>query len=168
MSDPANAKYGQHLSAEEVEELVKPTKETTELVHEWLSENGILPSYNSAKDWITVNLPVSKLEQLLDTEYHIFEHKDGAKVARAPTWSLPNHLHDHIDTIQPTNSFFRARHQASDAFVDAGFVAADPSLKHYPTNSEIGAVCNTSSVTPFCFETLYKTKGYKVGIVSHL
>ncbi|KAI1369941.1 tripeptidyl-peptidase 1 precursor [Xylaria arbuscula] len=161
VSDPANAKYGQHLSAEEVEELVKPTKETTELVHEWLSENGILPSYNSAKDWITVNLPISKLEQLLDTEYHVFEHADGAKVARAPTWSLPRHLHDHIDTIQPTNSFFRARHQASDAFVDAGFVAADPSLKHYPSNSEIGAVCNTSSVTPQCFETLYKTKGYK-------
>ncbi|KAK5626302.1 hypothetical protein RRF57_002017 [Xylaria bambusicola] len=160
VSDPEHPKYGQHLSADEVKELVKPTKETTELVHEWLSENGIMPSYNSAKDWITVNLPVSKIESLLDTEYHIFEHKDGAKVARAPSWFLPNHLHDHIDTIQPTNSFFRARAQASDAFVDVG-ILTDPNLKHYPTSSGIGAVCNTSSVTPQCFETLYKTKGYK-------
>ncbi|KAI0514963.1 tripeptidyl-peptidase 1 precursor [Xylaria bambusicola] len=160
VSDPDHPNYGQHLSSDEVEELVKPTKETTELVHEWLSDNGIVASYNSAKDWITVDLPVSKLESLLDTEYHIFEHKDGAKVARAPSWSLPAHLHDHIDTIQPTNSFFRARNQASDAFVDVG-ILADPNLKHYPTNSGIGAVCNTSSVTPQCFETLYKTKGYK-------
>ncbi|TGJ88499.1 hypothetical protein E0Z10_g359 [Xylaria hypoxylon] len=162
VSDPAHSKYGQHLSADEVEELVKPTKETSDLVHEWLGDNGIVPaSYSAAKDWITVSLPVSEIEKLLGTEYHIFEHKDGSKVARAPSWSLPRHLHDHIDTIQPTNSFFRARKQASQAFVDSS-IFSDPSLKkQYPTNSDIGAVCNTSSVTPQCFETLYKTKGYK-------
>ncbi|KAI0459075.1 tripeptidyl-peptidase 1 precursor [Xylaria acuta] len=161
VSDPAHPKYGHHLSADEVEELVKPTKETSDLVHEWLGDNGIVPSsYSAAKDWITVALPIGDIERLLDTEYHIFEHKDGAKVARAPSWSLPNHLHNHIDTIQPTNSFFRARGHASEAFDDTG-IFSDPSLKHYPTNSEIGAVCNTSSVTPQCFETLYKTKGYK-------
>ncbi|TRX95570.1 hypothetical protein FHL15_003528 [Xylaria flabelliformis] len=161
VSDPAHQKYGQHLSADEVEELVKPTKETSDLVHEWLGDNGIVPSsYSAAKDWITVTLPISDIERLLNTEYHIFQHKDGSKVARAPSWSLPNHLHDHIDTIQPTNSFFRARSHASQAFVDTG-ILSDPSLKSYPTSPEIGAVCNTSSVTPQCFETLYKTKGYK-------
>lgn len=141
---------------------MKPTQETSDLVHEWLGDNGIVPSsYSAAKDWINVAIPVSDIERLLDTEYHIFEHTDGSKVARAPSWSLPRHLHSHIDTIQPTNSFFRARGQASEAFVDSG-VLADPSLKTYPVSSEIGAVCNTSSVTPQCFETLYKTKGYKV------
>ncbi|KAI1183607.1 tripeptidyl-peptidase 1 precursor [Nemania serpens] len=160
VSDPAHSRYGQHLTAEEVEEFVKPTKETSDLVHEWLGDHGIVPSsYSAAKDWITVALPISDIERLLDTEYHIFEHKDGSRVARAPSWSLPSHLHAHIDTIQPTNSFFRARGQSSQALVDFG-VIADPSLKHYPTGSEIGAVCNTSSVTPQCFETLYKTKGY--------
>lgn len=152
------------MSADQVEELVKPTKETSDLVHEWLGDNGIVPSsYSAAKDWITVSLPISEVERLLDTEYHIFEHKDGAKVARAPAWSLPNHLHDHIDTIQPTNSFFRARAQGSQAIVDLG-IMPEAEAKHYPSNPEIGAVCNTSSVTPQCFETLYKTKGYKVGI----
>jgi tripeptidyl-peptidase-1 len=155
------------LSADEVDELVKPTKETSDLVHEWLGDNGIVPSsYSAAKDWIVVSLPISAIEQLLDTEYHVFEHKDGAKVARAPSWSLPNHLHAHIDTIQPTNSFFRARASASEAFADKSN-RFDPSLSHgYPTSSPIGAVCNTSSVTPQCFETLYKTKGYKVGTSS--
>ncbi|KAI0391758.1 tripeptidyl-peptidase 1 precursor [Xylariaceae sp. FL0594] len=162
VSDPSHPKYGQHLSAEDVEKLVKPTKETSDLVHEWLESNGVKPtSYSAAGDWITVKLPISQIEQLLDTEYHVFEHKDGAKVARAPTWSLPNHLHDHIDTIQPTNSFFRARTHSSEAFTDKSNLF-DPSLSHgYPTGSPIGAVCNASSVTPQCFETLYKTKGYK-------
>ncbi|KAI1435429.1 tripeptidyl-peptidase 1 precursor [Xylaria sp. CBS 124048] len=161
VSDPDHPKYGQHLSAEEVEEFVKPTKQTSDLVHEWLGSNGIVPtSYSAAKDWITVSLPVSAIEQLLNTEYHIFEHEDGSKVARAPSWSLPKHLHDHIDTIQPTNSFFRARAQASQAFVDVGVIPG-PDVKPYPTDSEIGAVCNVTSVTPQCFETLYQTKGYK-------
>ncbi|KAI1270798.1 tripeptidyl-peptidase 1 precursor [Xylaria sp. FL0933] len=161
VSDPAHPKYGQHLSADDVEKLVKPTQETSDLVHEWLGDNGIVPaSYSAAKDWITVTLPVSQIEKLLDTEYHIFEHEDGAKVARAPAWSLPNHLHDHIDTIQPTNSFFRARHQASDAVIDAG-ILINPKIQSYPTGSGISAVCNNASVTPQCFETLYKTKGYK-------
>ncbi|KAI0966227.1 tripeptidyl-peptidase 1 precursor [Xylaria arbuscula] len=161
VSDPAHSKYGQHLSAEDVEKLVKPTKQTSDLVHEWLGDNGIVPeSYSAAKDWVTVRLPVSQIEELLNTEYHIFEHEDGAKVARAPSWSLPNHLHDHIDTIQPTNSFFRAHQQASDIVVDAG-VLPQPKIESYPTGSGISAVCNNASVTPQCFETLYQTKGYK-------
>ncbi|KAI1630893.1 tripeptidyl-peptidase 1 precursor [Biscogniauxia mediterranea] len=159
VSDPDHPRYGSHFSADEVKELVKPTDETLDLVHEWLGDNGIVPTaYSSAKDWITVSLPVEAIEQLLDTEYHIYEHKEGGKVARAPTWSLPAHLHERIDTIQPTNSFFRARaekfdHVETPIYIDSHYT---PSL-----NSTLNAVCNVSSVTPECFQTLYSTKGYK-------
>ncbi|KAI1477365.1 tripeptidyl-peptidase 1 precursor [Daldinia eschscholtzii] len=159
VSDPDHPRYGQHLSADEVKELVKPTDETLDLVHEWLADNGVTPSgYSSAKDWITVSLPVETVERLLDTEYHIYEHKDGGVVARAPKWSLPLHLHDRIDTIQPTNSFFRAHaekfdHIEAPVYIDAQYTP--------PTNENISAVCNISSVTPECFQTLYGTKGYK-------
>lgn len=142
-----------------MKELVKPTDETLDLVHEWLDANGVTPSgYSSAKDWIMVTLPLGDIERLLDTEYHVYEHKDGGVVARAPKWSLPLHLHDRIDTIQPTNSFFRARAQKFD-HVEAP-VYTDP---HYtpPSNETLNAVCNVSSVTPECFQTLYSTKGYK-------
>ncbi|OTB11951.1 hypothetical protein K445DRAFT_321668 [Daldinia sp. EC12] len=159
VSDPDHPRYGQHLSADDVKELVKPTDETLDLVHEWLADNGVTPSgYSSAKDWITVSLPVETVERLLDTEYHIYEHKDGGVVARAPKWSLPLHLHDRIDTIQPTNSFFRAHaekfdHIEAPVYIDAQYTP--------PTNENISAVCNISSVTPECFQTLYGTKGYK-------
>lgn len=159
VSDPDHQRYGKHLSAAEVNELVKPTNETLDLVHEWLEDNGISPSgYSSAKDWITVTLPVSAIERLLDTEYHVFEHKDGGVVARAPKWSLPLHLHEHVDTIQPTNSFFRARAEKFD-HVEAP-IYIDPKYTP-PSNETLNAVCNVSSVTPECFQTLYSTKGYK-------
>ncbi|KAI1372962.1 tripeptidyl-peptidase 1 precursor [Hypoxylon crocopeplum] len=159
VSDPDHHRYGHHLSADEVKELVKPTDETLDLVHEWLDANDITPSaYSSAKDWIMVSLPVSSIERLLDTEYHVYEHKDGGLVARAPKWSLPLHLHDRIDTIQPTNSFFRARAQKFDHIEAPVYI--DPQYKP-PTDEALNAVCNVSSVTPECFQTLYSTKGYK-------
>ncbi|KAI1265446.1 tripeptidyl-peptidase 1 precursor [Xylariaceae sp. FL1019] len=160
VSDPSDSRYGQHLSADEVNQLVKPTDETSNLVHEWLGDNGIVPeSYSAANDWITVSLPVSAIEQLLDTEYHLYEHSDGNVVARAPAWSLPSHLHAHIDTIQPTNSFFRAKKEVSNHMAD--FSYDDPSLHDSGSTTPVGLACNISTVTPQCFQELYQTKGYK-------
>ncbi|KAK7957178.1 uncharacterized protein PG986_006400 [Apiospora aurea] len=159
VSDPAHARYGQHLSQQEVKDLVKPSDEALDLVHEWLQDNGVAPAgYSTAKDWISVTLPVDKIESLLDTKYHTYEHADGSRVARTSKWSLPAHLHDHIDTIQPTTSFFRARAERFDHVLDAGWI---PPAYTPPSNSTLNKVCNISSVTPECFQTLYGTKGYK-------
>ncbi|KAF2641763.1 tripeptidyl-peptidase 1 precursor [Massarina eburnea CBS 473.64] len=159
VSDPDHQRYGNHLSADEVDQLVKPTKETSHLVGEWLSDNGVTDvDYNSAKDWITVSIPVEFAERLLDTEYHNYQHKDGSIVARTTRWSLPRHLHSHIDTIQPTTSFFRSAPQAA-TYMSLG--AVEPEGYKKPNNTEIAKVCNVTSVSPECFATLYKTKGYK-------
>ncbi|KAF2132361.1 tripeptidyl-peptidase 1 precursor [Dothidotthia symphoricarpi CBS 119687] len=159
VSDPDHPRYGQHLSGDEVDALVAPTSETYKLVHEWLAENGIKDlGYSSAKDWIVVHLPIEMVERLLDTEYHNYKHEDGSVVARTTAWSLPRHLHDHIDAIQPTTSFFRgAAHAAT--YVDKAVTV--PASYKAPTNQTIASVCNVTSVTPECFQTLYSTKGYK-------
>ena len=161
VSDPDHSRYGQHLSAEEVDELVRPTSQTHDLVHDWLQENGIELenlSYSTAKDWIIVHLPIEQVEKLIDTEYHNYKHHDGSVVARATSWSLPSHLHDHIDTIQPTTSFFRAEKNIA-TYIEGG--AEIPQGYKTPSNQTIAAVCNATSVTPQCFETLYQTKDYK-------
>ncbi|KAF1842301.1 tripeptidyl-peptidase 1 precursor [Cucurbitaria berberidis CBS 394.84] len=161
VSDPDHARYGKHLSADEVDELVAPSSETHNLVHDWLRENGIDMEhlgYSSAKDWVIVHLPIEMVESLLDTEYHNYKHKDGSVVARATKWSLPRHLHDHIDAIQPTTSFFRGAPR------DATWVsetAEVPASYQTPKNGSIASVCNVTSVTPECFQTLYSTKWYK-------
>ena len=107
VSDPRHARYGHHLSAAEVHDLITPSVDTIHLVETWLAEHGIAHHvYNPAKDWITVSVPVRKAEQMLDATYTSFQHDNGAVLHRTTRWSLPAHLHKHIDDVQPTTSFF--------------------------------------------------------------
>ena len=41
VSDPTHQRYGNHLTADEVNELVKPTGISLGLVIDWLAEHGI-------------------------------------------------------------------------------------------------------------------------------
>ncbi|KAA6407690.1 MAG: tripeptidyl peptidase [Lasallia pustulata] len=53
--DPSHHCYSQHLTSAEMDELVKPSDDALELVHDWLLDNGIERhrlEYNSAKNWI--------------------------------------------------------------------------------------------------------------------
>ena len=144
--------------------MVKPTEDALHVVHEWLAVYGIETSeltYSPARDWIRVRLPVDQIESLLDTEYFIFVHaEDGSEIIRAPVWSLPKHLHEHIVTIQPTNSFFRPKPvlKLSKPFLDADITR----LPSPPTDATIAAACNVSLVTPSCLRTLYGTVNYTV------
>lgn len=115
VSDPDHPRYGQHLAVEEVHDLVAPSEEALDLVHEWLLTNGVKElGYSAAKDWINIYIDVGSAERLLDTEYSVYEHEDGGHLVRTSQWSLPKHLHDLIDTIQPTNSFMRSSPQSTD------------------------------------------------------
>lgn len=70
VSDPAHARYGQHLSKEEVEALVAPHPDSLSAVNDWLAgfnfkEEELIRS--PAKDWITIKVPVRMAEKMLDT-----------------------------------------------------------------------------------------------------
>ena len=70
VSDPDHERYGQHLSKSEVEDLVAPHQESVELVNEWLGTFGIDEDSlvrSPARDWVTVRVPVSLAEKMLDT-----------------------------------------------------------------------------------------------------
>jgi len=70
VSDLEQLRYGQYLSADEVHELLKPSNDTLDLVHNWLFEHDIDASqleYSPAQDWIKVTLPVETVERILDT-----------------------------------------------------------------------------------------------------
>jgi tripeptidyl-peptidase I len=183
VSDPTHDRYGQHLSSDEVNELVKPAADSLELVHTWLLDHGIEAyelEYSEAKDWIKVSLPIRDVERLLNTKYSVFRHEDGSHLVRTLEWSLPKHLHNHVTAVQPTNSFFRAAPKSSNvkpvAF-DEGknfrFNKYNPSV---PNNMTVAQACNVSAVTPLCLRTLYGTLDYvpqvpgqnKVGLTNYL
>ncbi|KAG6361434.1 hypothetical protein INS49_009661 [Diaporthe citri] len=177
VSDPDHQFYGHHLTAQDVHKLVEPSDETLDQVHEWLADYGVDKSkldYSPAKDWITVTLPVADIEQMLNTKYSIYRHDDGSEVVRTPKWSLPLHLHDHIDTIQPTNSWFRARPKAFALKVET---LEDPKpATTLCSNGSVTDVCVWDHVTPTCLRTLYGTIDYQtrsadtniMGLVNYL
>ena len=150
--------------------LVKPSDDTLNLVHDWLLDNDIHGSrleYSPAKDWISVSLPINAVESLLDTKYSVFGYEDGDYLVRTPQWSLPQHLHEHINVIQPTNSFFRPKRQGKtmktiEEVSDQKWKPLpSPSPLKWTSGGNASAVCDTSAVTPLCLRTLYGTIDYK-------
>ena len=153
--------------------MIAPHPESVDLVVEWLRGVGVNESeleFTASKDWISVTLPIQTIENLLHTEYHVFQD-EHISVVRAPEWSLPEHLHGHVDCIQPTNSFFQASAERQRKNLDqTDFehvssvpenpreIAAQPSL--FGRGLEISQVCNASDITPLCLRTLYGTVDY--------
>ncbi|KAH3962538.1 hypothetical protein HBH70_161370 [Parastagonospora nodorum] len=163
VSDPYHVRYGQHLSPEEVNALTQPKDEALDAVHEWLLSNGIRNfDYSPSKDWINIRISIEDAEKLLATKYSVYAHEDGTEMSRATSWSLPSHLHKHIDTIQPTTSFMRTRANLptvstatnlTEVYRPPGYVT--------PTDPIIAKACSINGTTPTCFKTLYKTLGYE-------
>ncbi|CAL8576730.1 hypothetical protein XPA_002596 [Xanthoria parietina] len=187
VSDPDHHRYGEHLDFDEVNDLIKPGDDSLKLVHEWLRDHGIGEdrlSYSPAKDWVKVSLPVAHVERLLNTKYAVYRHVDGTHLVRAPTWSLPTHLHKHIDTIQPTNSFLRAAPKKSNVMPiaedeqDMSDLSAVQRIKATSPSPDltVAQACNVSAVTPLCLRTLYGTINYdpkvpgknKIGFTNYL
>jgi tripeptidyl-peptidase-1 len=177
VSDPDHARYGQHLTAAEIADIVRPEATSVSQVHEWLAAHGIEDiDYSPAKDWISIVVPIEKAEELLQTTYLKFEHLDGHSISRAPEWSLPAHLHEHIDVVQPTTSFYQPRaaveHKVSGPVLDEETVETQSWWEHtgkfkYGDHHGKGNIsdpsfCNVSFTTLDCLRTLYGTIDYKV------
>lgn len=172
VSDPRHSRYGQHLTSAQIHDIISPSHETVTAVHAWLLEHEITPLYNPSKDWVSVVIPIEKAERLLQTEYSVFAHDDGSRISRAPQWSLPVHLHDHIDVVQPTTSFFRPKARRSQPILDdaaagnawwenEGKALFSEDAQLDSEKLPILQVCNVSFTTPRCLRTLYGTLGYK-------
>jgi tripeptidyl-peptidase-1 len=182
VSDPDHERYGQHLSKEEVEQLVAPHPESISAVDAWLSTFGVTEddfSRSPARDWITLKVPIRLAEKMLDTTFHVWEHvKSGDSLVRTTSYSLPNHLHSHVDLIQPTTMFARFKPEKSDIFK----VVPLPEIE----NNEVAKIVDAASgvtvdascnqvITITCLQQLYNAVGFtpsqadnSIGITGYL
>ena len=159
ISDPKHHRYKQYLSLDEITRLTQPSKETQERVEAWLDDHDVREYIwnEPSRDWISVNITIEKAGALLQTKYSTYLHLDSsASVYRTKQWSLPKHLHEHIDVIQPTTSFFRAaprlpRENIAD--IDARSVL----IRGRDSADSLSKVCKESTTTPECVRTLYGT-----------
>ncbi|KAJ4479142.1 subtilisin-like protein [Lentinula aciculospora] len=169
VSDPSHSRYGQHLSKEEVEALVAPHPESLELVTDWLASHGFGEqdmTRSPAQDWITVTVPVRLAEEMLDTTYYVWKHTaSGESIVRTTSYSLPIHLHEHVDVIQPTTTFARLKsfkstihkldketgqivEQSNTPIISASGVSVDPSCNTTVTVTCLKQLYNATDITP--------------------
>jgi len=174
-SDPFHERYGNHLSKEQVDELMRPTDETMEEVKEWLNWHGVEHDATATTDRaIIVNIPVSLAETLLNTTFHVFVHAGSdEKIVRTLEYSLPRHLHDHINLVSPTTYFGTTRSMRVTSFLQPG----RPSLSLGELSSDVTPPSSCEeTITPTCLKDLYNTVGYtptetatnKIGITGYL
>lgn len=149
ISDHNSPNYGRWLSKEEIEAFTAPKDDEAEKVHQWLSAAGVSQDAISqpSPDWIHVELPVHKAEDLLKTEYSVFKHDStGHTLARALQYSVPKSLHSAIDTIQPTVSFVYNQ----QAFAQRAILASSA----LPATDPSSADC-VKNFTPVCVRKIY-------------
>jgi tripeptidyl-peptidase-1 len=160
-------RYGAYLSREEVAELVAPHQDTLQLVQSWLTHHGVQPSSISRTHgggWLTVSdVPVSKANELLGASYQLYRYAgmNDTAILRTVSYSLPEVLHAHVQTVVPTT-----------------FFASERTLRHkkaqsHPVGEAAGAPAKAAprqealqEVDPSFLRSLYKTATYVPGSVA--
>ena len=90
----------------QVERFVAPQPSTLDAVNSWLQENNLTSkNLSPAGDWISIQVPVSKANELFNTNFTVFSHSGtGAQTIRTLAYSLPESLQGHVDLVYPTVS----------------------------------------------------------------
>ncbi|PWY97979.1 subtilisin-like protein [Testicularia cyperi] len=167
-SDPEHKLYGRHLTKDEVNSYLAPEKRTIQEVEHWLRSSDIhideqLAARSSSLDAFTVHVPVWKARELLDTDLHVFEHRDtGALAIRAERYSVPRHVDEHLDYVGGLTYFGTPKAHKSDAIIiddDEDSIAASKKPMAAGAAGDPPA-CNASSVTSLCLRQLYNTVDY--------
>ncbi|KAF8258755.1 subtilisin-like protein [Lactarius quietus] len=168
VSNPRHPKYGAYLSKEQVAELVAPHPDTLDLVSSWLKHHGVPSSSISTTlggDWLAViNVSLSQANEMLGASYQLYNHVEtNDSVIRTISYSLPEALHGHIETVVPTTYFASALTEAMkprmhlSATVGAGTKTGSGELiaRTEPTKRK-----SDKYVHPSFLRFLYKTSGY--------
>jgi len=144
MSTPNHPDYGKHMSNREIKDMMMPTDVSVLEVTSWLQTAGFASRMTRNEDWIFVDATVAEAESLLSTKYQVYQHEGSqSTTVRTTEYSLPAHLHDHVQMIQPTTLFTHgARGDAMHTQVErVSYNGTSPS-------------CATS-ITPSCLADLY-------------
>ena len=98
-------------------------------------------------------------------EYHIWEHSEGDTLVRTTSYSVPEHLLEHIELIQPTTLFSRFRGMKTSFHFDqkdaSSAASSNAPAISVPSASggQVDASC-TTTITVSCLLQLYNAVGY--------
>ena len=80
VSHPESPRYAQHFTPMEVIDTFAPSEDTISAVTNWLVDAGFSRDrlrLSPNKGWIHLDASTSEVENLLNTEYHVYTHPSG-------------------------------------------------------------------------------------------
>mmetsp|Transcript_14785 Transcript_14785/g.57998 ORF Transcript_14785/g.57998 Transcript_14785/m.57998 type:complete len:543 (-) Transcript_14785:60-1688(-) len=102
VSDPRSPTYGQHLSIDEITDIIAPPQEDVERVFQWLEENGIYGADTVInRDWVIVDTSVGAARELLRTKFGFYRNVHTGKQAlnAMSPYTIPEELENIIDFV---------------------------------------------------------------------
>lgn len=178
LSHPESSKYGQCYSSEDVVDLFAPSDEAVSSVRAWLEGAGIASdriSRSANKQWMQLDATVDEAENLLRTEYYVYEHgPTGRTTVACDEYHVPKHVQKHVDYITPGLKLMAGGKATASALAKRelehekrGFRTnghsnfTGPIIKEMLSNATLQAIlqsllpsCDTA-VTPMCISTMY-------------
>lgn len=116
IADPSSSSYGKHMTSKEVIDFFAPERTSVEAVVGWITSSGIhidRISQSANRQWIQFDATVAEAEELLLTEYHVYEHGETrTRDVAAEHYHVPHSVRDHIDYVTPG---IRLRHDVETA-----------------------------------------------------
>ncbi|CAK5272371.1 unnamed protein product [Mycena citricolor] len=143
VSTPGSARYGQHLTSEEMLSYVTPSSDTVTAVNTWLKEHNLTSSVVSpAGDHLSVKVPVAKANSLLGTQFSVFTHiESGETTVRTLEYSLPADIAPHVDFVGPTTAFLRP--------------SQGPKFTPFTSERKRQSSSCNSQINPTCLQSIY-------------
>lgn len=153
-SIPGTANYGIHLSREELQSYTAPSEFTETSVTHWLIDENI--SHSIEADWVTIRTTVDVANDVFNTSFGWFRREGVLESVerghelklRGLSYSIPDHLAQHIDTVQPITRFGDIKAMGSAIATAVEFVNASSNSSKFVRGN-----CD-SYETPGCLKQL--------------
>lgn len=155
-SRPGTANYGIHLSREELQSYTAPSECTETSVTQWLRDKNVPHSIEA--DWVTIRTTVDVANDVFNASFGWFQREGGGTEGnfggqrelklRSLSYSIPDHLTQHVDTVQPVTRFGDVKAMSSAIATAVEFFNASSNSTTFVRGN-----CN-SYETPGCLKQL--------------
>lgn len=94
----------------QVAQLTAPSDDGVNAVNAWLKKNNVKATPGATNQWLNIELPVAKANEMLGAQFNVFKHStSGVTAIRTLAYSVPKSVQPHLDFIFPaTTSVIRA------------------------------------------------------------
>lgn len=149
ISTPAHPKYGQHMTRDEMRELLRPEPDTINDVVTWLISENVAPNVIIVEgSWVKFQIPLEQAERMLKAQYLYYHHVASQNtMIRTLSYSVPSTIQSRIILIQPTTRFGHFSQRS----------APGPDTPTIASPEDLTADCGFV-VRPECLRNLYDVK----------